>query len=54
MQDVSKNNSGGSPGPGTCRESGGKSPPVSVEYSERRRLTSECGYVGNQPGKLYE
>ena len=40
---MSKNNSGGSPGPEHA-ESGGKSPLVSVEYSERGRLTSERGY----------
>ena len=39
-----KSSSGGSP---ETQHAGsyGKSPLVSVKYSERRRLTSECGYL---------
>ena len=39
-----KSSSGGSPG-SEHAESGGESPLVSVKHSERRRLTSKCGYL---------
>ena len=39
----SKNSSGESPG-SEHAESSGESPLVSMKHSERRRLTSECGY----------
>ena len=38
-----RNSSGGSPESGHA-DSGGESPLVSVKHSERRSLTSECGY----------